>query len=174
MYPTLQQNVLSQRRLPESDAVLLNRAQLLDDRDRMLIEAVILHGQTAEQVSRLTGIQAYWIRRRTRQLVRLITSTAFASVMRTLSSLTPEEAQIAKLRYCRGLGLMEIGRRTGITQYQLRRQLDRVRGLIVTMRRGRNSVPRRPEDPKRMALRLYPKGAFQCRSAKKTPRGPTA
>ena len=166
--------LLQYQRLTRSDSVLLTRAQLLDDCDRMLVEAIILHGQNGEAVGRMTGLKSYWIRRRTRRLVGLITSATYAHVMKILPRLSPEDAQVAKLRYCQGLSLADIGCRMDLTRYQLGRRLDRIRGRIVAAARGRRSVSALTETQEQTTLKHYPKGAFRCRSAKTAFRGRTA
>ncbi len=162
----LKDNILIRNTLLPTDAAFLGRSQLLDDQDRMLVEAILLRKQSAEAVSRLTGIKAYWIRFRVRQLVRLMTSAPFVRAMRAMPRLTPQDALVAKLRYCQGMSRRELCGRTGLSLYHLRRQLDRIDGLIARSRQGRESRTALADAQKNLALRLYPQGAFRCPTVK--------
>ena len=167
-------NILLENELTQSDDVLFSRAQLLDDPDRLLLEAVLLHRQNAEMVSRLTGITGWWVRRRVRQLVAMMTGVAFVNAMRALPHLPSEDAQIARLRYCQGFKVQEICVRLGINRYQYQRRLDRVRGLIATYSRSGHTVVPAARGRERGTLRLYPQGAFECPTVKTASRGLTA
>jgi predicted DNA-binding protein (UPF0251 family) len=174
MSDSLRDNLLKHKKLNRSETALLTRAQLLEECDRALVEAIVLHGQNGEAVSRMTGLKAYWIRRRTRRLVELITSGTYVHVMNILPDLSPKDAEVARLRYCQGLNLKEIGDRMNLTRYQLGRRLDRIRGRIVALARGRQNPTSLAETKKNRAMQLYPKGAFRCQSFKTAFRGRTA
>jgi hypothetical protein len=164
MPATLMQNIMEKHNLPQNDAILLSRSQLLEESDQALFKAIFIYKQNAEIVSKLTGLKGHWIRRRARHLAGVVTSKVFVDAMRAMPHMTPADAELARLHYCQGLTVAQIARRLDLTRYQIRRRLDRVRGLIATISQTSHVSIQDARGQGHGVLKLHPKGVFQCQS----------
>ena len=164
MPATLVHNILDKHKLPHNDAVLLSRSQMLEQSDQAIFKAVFIYKQNAKLVSQLTGLKAYWIRRRVRHLAKLVTGKPFIHAMRAMPHMTPIDAEVARLHHCQGLPLAQTGRRLHLTRYQLRRRLDRVDGLIATISEARHLVASDGRGRGQAFMKLNAEGVFQCQS----------
>ena len=136
---SLRANLLSSRKLPTSEAALMGRIEMLPDPDRALMEAVLIRGASAEVAARMMDAKPNMVRTRVRRLSLRIASYDFVDVVRSLPYLHPDDVLMARMFYCEGLSQRQIGARLGLSPHQVRRRLDRVRGQIATMRRGRHN-----------------------------------
>jgi DNA-directed RNA polymerase specialized sigma24 family protein len=133
----LRESIANAFRLPRNDDILIGRAELLGERDRLLIEAVLLKGQSAASVAKLMGVSDRMIRDRVHLLSRRLCSRKFLDAARALAYLSPSDASLARLHFCEGLSRRELCRRLGLSSFQLRRRLDQISGQIVVMSRTR-------------------------------------
>jgi len=150
---SLRENIYRSRALPRNEAVLMGRAQLLSDRDRDLVRAVMVHGQPAQSVARLTGRSARTVRSRVSRLARRMTSRAFLDAARALPYLEPGDALLARLAYCQQLSHRRLCLELMLTRHTLRRRLDRLAAQIQTIRRmssaarkAKLGLPQRTQD----------------------------
>lgn len=138
MAVSFRESVCRTRAWPVNEDLLIRRAKLLPPKDRDLMLAVFLRGQTAGSLARLMGEDAWVIRRRLIKLSRRMTSRSFTGVLKTLPYLTPPDAELARLRYCQGTPVCELAARLDVSPHLLRRQLDRISAQIVAICRIHN------------------------------------
>ena len=82
------------------DVLIRGRAELLDENDRRLIEAV-LNGLEVTTLARLMGVDARRLRRRVRRLLRrLRQDDLFLAAARMVPSLKGEDKRVALLHFC--------------------------------------------------------------------------
>ena len=146
MVVSLRENVMATFRLPRNESLLRGRAQLLEPDDRIIIEAVVIEGRSAESVARLQGVPSRRVRTRVRRLTQRLTSRRFLDAARSLPYLSPDDAHLARLSFCHGLSQRDICRRLGISSHGLRRRLDRIAGQVQTLRRHRRAGGQWPAD----------------------------
>jgi DNA-binding CsgD family transcriptional regulator len=134
---------------PVVDERVLGRAELLAQGDRELIEAVLGRGQSAASVARMMGASPRTIQSRVRRLTRRLTSRSFLDAARALPLLSPQDAALARMRYCQGATYDQLCRQQRLTLHQVRRNLDRIAAQVETIGRisrtawspGRYGVP---------------------------------
>lgn len=140
--PTLlRENICIARNLPRTDAVLLGRAAFLDQKDRDLIEAVLVRGQPTAQVARMMNTTAKAIRRRVHRISRRLSSRKFLDTIRALPYLPEEETLLARLYFCRGVPQRRLAKQLNITEHTLRRRLDRLSAQITAITQWRFKGP---------------------------------
>jgi hypothetical protein len=130
----LRESIANVVRLPRNDDILIARAQLLSEQDRALIEAILLKGQSAAAVGRLIGEKTRLVRER---VSRRLCSRRFLDAARALAYLSADDAALARLAFCECLSHRELCRRLNLTEFHLRRRLDKITGQIVQMSRAR-------------------------------------
>ena len=136
----LKESIARCQKLPRTDAVLWGRAQLLEPADRDLVEVVLIRGEPAALMARIQGASPKRVRARVRQLGRRLASRRFVDAARALAYLDAPDAELARLRFCGGLGLKALSGRLGRPVHQLRRRLDRIAAQIAVIHRiGRPS-----------------------------------
>jgi DNA-directed RNA polymerase specialized sigma24 family protein len=135
----LRENISIARKLPRTDVVLLGRSAFLGQEDRDLIEAVLVRGQPAALVARMTGTTAKAVRRRVHRISRRLSSRKFLDTVRALPYLPEEESLLARLFFCRGVPQRQIAQQMNITEHALRRRLDRLAAQITAITRWRTS-----------------------------------
>ncbi len=133
----LRENILSARKLPRTDAVLMGRADFLAPDDRDLIEAVMIRCQPTDSLGRMLNVKPHEIRKRVHRLGRRLSSRKFLDAVRALPYLSDEDAELAKLYYCRSLPQRKLSVELGITVHILRRKLDKLSAEIATITRIR-------------------------------------
>lgn len=138
---SLRENICRQRHLPCDEEILRARAELLAPEDRELIEAVLIHGQSASSLARIMGVHPRAVRTRIHRLSRRLTSRPFLDAARALEYLPAEDAHLARLHFCQGASQRELARRLGMTSHVLRRRLDRISAEIATIRRMHRPQP---------------------------------
>jgi DNA-directed RNA polymerase specialized sigma24 family protein len=131
----LRERVMQAQSLPNSQEVLLQRAELLAPRDRELIEAVFLHGQSASGLARLMGQEARTVQNRVHRLAKRLVSRDFLRAARSLHHLDKEQVVVARKYFCEGLTIRELARELDITLHEARRRLYGVRAAIDTVQR---------------------------------------
>jgi len=124
--------------------VLLARAELLGRDDRELIEAVWMRGQSIRSLARLMGVTRHTLRRRLQRLCRHLASRRFLDAARALRHLTPDDADLARRRFCHRQPLRRLALDLGISEHGLRRRLDRISAQIALLARARHSPGGRP------------------------------
>ncbi len=135
----LRENILSARKLPRTDSVLMGRAEFLAPEDRDLIEAVLIRCQPAESIGRMLKVRPRIIRKRVHRLGRRIASRKFLNAVRALPFLSDEDAELAKLYYCRSLSQRRLCDDLELTTHALRRRLDRLSAKIDMITRIRKA-----------------------------------
>ena len=135
---SLRENIAQVRRIPRNDDVLMGRAELLRERDRDLVEAVMLHGQSAVAMGRLMGVSHRSVRSRVQKLCRHLCSRRFLDAARALSYMSPADAKLTQLRFCAGMTLRQLSAELGLTEHHIRRRLDRLSAQIAMIRRSRH------------------------------------
>ena len=120
---------------PVLDERILGRAELLGQGDRELVEAVLGRGQSAASVARMIGASPRTIQSRVRRLTRRLTSRSFLDAARALSLLSPQDAALARMRYCQAATYGELCQGLHLTLHQVRRHLDRIAAQVETIGR---------------------------------------
>ncbi len=136
MHLTLRESICVATELPRNDTILMGRAELLSPEDRDLVDAVLIRGQSTRSVAGMMGGSARAVRRRVSRLGRRLTSRKFLSAARSLSYLSPDDADLAKLYYCQGLSHRQLVTRLGLSIHVLRRRLDRITAQIAVITNG--------------------------------------
>lgn len=135
---SLKEGILCAGKLPRDDQVIMGRAELLSTEDRNLIEAVVLHGQTAESLARLMGVSGRTIRRRVERLMARLASREFLQAARVLPYLAEEDARLARLAFCQQRSQRWLARHLNVTSHCLRRRLDQLAARIETLHKVMN------------------------------------
>jgi len=135
----LTEHLIEGGKLPRSSDVLLSRAEHLAEADRELVEAVLMRGQSVRSLARLTGVGRHTLRRRLHRLCRHLTSPRFLDAARALRHLTPEDADLARRRFCQRQPLSRLARDLEISSHLLRRRLDRISAQIALLARARHA-----------------------------------
>ncbi len=143
MHLTLRESICIATKLPRNDAILMGRAELLAPKDRDLVEAVLIRGQSTRSVARMMGVSSRAVRSRVCRLGRRLTSRKFLSAARSLSYLSPADADLATLYFCQGLSHRQLSSRMGLSIHLLRRRLDGIAAQIavISKSRGGSLVP---------------------------------
>jgi hypothetical protein len=134
---SLRESVAKAVKLPAKMEVLVQRAALLCQRDRVLIEATMGRGETAASVATLTGEDAVSVRRRVVRLCRHLTSRRYLDAARAIPYLSPSDALLARLHWCAMLSGRELSERIGVGHHALRRRLDGLHAQISALKRMR-------------------------------------
>jgi len=132
-------NLYTGTHLPRDEEVLVGRAKLLSEEDQLLVEAVLVHGQSAAFTARLMGAPPRSIRNRLRRICRHLTSRRFLDAARALPYLKPDDAELARLWFCRRLSQRQLCRRLNLTVHELRKSLEALRAQIETIHRLQGS-----------------------------------
>ena len=119
------------------------RAELLAPKDRELVEAVFIRGQSTKSIARMTGVTPRVVRRQVAHLGRRLTGRGYMDTARALPYMTGPDARLARLRFCQGATHRQLCQRFGLTSHALRRRLDQVSAQIATIRRLDRSARRR-------------------------------
>jgi len=148
---SLRESIARVRRLPRNDTILMGRAELLCQRDRDLLEAVLIRGQSAEAIARLMGVSSRSVRRRVHRLGKRLCSRRFLSAARAMPYMARADAALVRMYFCEGVTHRRISRQLGASVYAVRRRLDRLEAQIAVFRavqRGGLSLPplQRDED----------------------------
>jgi len=131
----LKENIIKSTRLPRNDDLLTQRAGLLATADKELVEAVLIKGQSAVMLARVAGINPRTVRTRIHRLCKRLGSRRFLEAARAINYLPPEEARLARLRFCQGLKYSQLMRIYNISSHELRRRLDKISAAIRAVRR---------------------------------------
>lgn len=134
MQLTLREAIARDHRLPQSEEILMGRAELLAPEERDLIEAIMIREMSTRAVGRLKGVKAREVRNRVCRIARRLRSRQFLDAARAIPYLTPHDALLAKLRFCQAMSIRDISRELGIGYHVLRRQLDKVSGRIEVVK----------------------------------------
>jgi len=121
--------------LPKDVDILVARAELLQPRDRDLIEAVFVRGQTVVSVARMMGLSPRKVSNRVKRLAARLASRKFLDAARALPYLPCDEAALASLRFCAGLSERKLAEKFGVSPHIIRRRLDRIGAQIGMIRR---------------------------------------
>jgi DNA-directed RNA polymerase specialized sigma24 family protein len=148
---SLRENIARRVDTPDSESVLMGRAELLARKDRDLLEAVLVRGQPASSLARLMDVSASQVRKRVYRLCRRLNSREFLTAARMLRFLPGEERELARRHFCEGCSQRDLAEQTGRSLHSVRRTLDRVRAKISALaaiqqggrrEEGRRSVER--------------------------------
>ncbi|MBI5722411.1 MAG: hypothetical protein HZA50_00490 [Planctomycetes bacterium] len=131
---SLRENICESHRLPRDEEVLAGRMELLEPKDKELLEAVIINGQPTRLIASLMNKSPQHIRNRVYRLSRRLASRRFLDAARAMPYLSPADAQLAKLHFCQGVAQRQLARQTGMTIHAVRRSLDRLAAAIATIR----------------------------------------
>jgi DNA-directed RNA polymerase specialized sigma24 family protein len=141
MILSLQENIAEVRSMEVDHDLLMRRADLLSTKDRDLIEAVLVRGQSAASMGRLMGVDPRTVRKRISKIRRRISSKDFLAAARAMGYLSADDAELARLRYCQGLSHRQLYRQLAITSHALRRRLCALAAQIEMV--GRMTQSRR-------------------------------
>ncbi|MBT3277951.1 MAG: hypothetical protein HN909_04980 [Phycisphaerales bacterium] len=131
----LREELIDRYRLPDSDAILVGRAELLAPRDRELLKAVLVHGQRPSAVAAMLSEPANRIRQRLYRLCQRLTSAKFLSAARALSYLEKTDAEWARLYFCERLSQRELSERFELPAHRVRRRVEDLASKVEAIRR---------------------------------------
>jgi len=133
----LRHHIRELRRLPKEDQLLDDRIALLEPADRVLLQAVLMRGQSSTAAGRMLGEPGRTVRGRVHRLCRRMASRQFMYTLQALPFLSPSQAALARLHFCAGLSLRRLARRFGLSLHTVRRRLDSIRAEIDVITRLR-------------------------------------
>lgn len=111
------------------------RAGFLRQRDRDLVEAVLVEGQPVKAVARMNGMTPRALRCHIYHLARLMVSRDFVQTVRAVAYLERQEAYIATRCYCHEVSQRDLAAELGLSVHALRRRLDQISSRIDTIMR---------------------------------------
>jgi len=135
MAMSLKESIAKARKLPKDTDLLIARAELLAPADRELMEAIMVRGQSAASVARMTGRSARSTANRAKRLAKRLSSKRFLDAARALPYLDGSDARLACLRFCAGMSVRKLAEQTSTSPHVIRRRLDRVGAQILMIRR---------------------------------------
>ena len=143
---SLRESICTGRGLLTDPEIIAGRAELLCSRDRELVEATLVRGQSVASVARIMGVSQKTLGRKVRGLAFRLASCRFLSAAKALPYLSTDEAEIARLRYCQGVSARRLAREHGVSGYVMRRRLDAISAKISAIcRMVRDSARRMPQ-----------------------------
>ena len=116
--------------------VLVERAELLPEPDRRLIEGVFRDGRSIREVAAVwgdppgPGRDERTLRRRLHRLVRRLYSPEFLVVAQLRERWAPARRRVATACVLHGLSLREAAEALGMSMHTVRRQLDAVSAIV--------------------------------------------
>jgi DNA-directed RNA polymerase specialized sigma24 family protein len=131
---SLREELIDRYHLPDSDAVLVGRAELLAPSDRELLKAVLVHGQRPSAVAALLRQPANRLRQRLYRLCRRLTSSEFLSAARALSYLDKADAEWARLYFCERRSQRELAEQFQIAPHHVRRRVEDIASKVAAIR----------------------------------------
>jgi len=143
---SLRESICTGRSLPRDPEIIAGRAELLCSRDRELVEATLVRGQSVASVARIMGVSQKTLGRKVRGLASRLISCGFLDTARALPYLNSDEAEIAQMRYCQGVSARRLAREHGVSGYVMRRRLDVIGAKISAIcRMVQGSARRMPQ-----------------------------
>lgn len=127
---SLRESLLEARDLPADPHVLLDRIHMLSQQDAEMMEAILVRGASAASVARLMQVDERSIRKRVAALARRLGSPPILEVARAMPHLGIRDQKLAVLNCCQRVSIAEIARRSGKSQWAVRKALSRVRAKI--------------------------------------------
>ena len=116
---------------PQSEPRLMNRdrierilrlAELLEPRDRLLLEAVLDRGLSTSEVASLTDRSSSWVRRQVHRLMQRLESPHVIWILREANNWPPLRGRIARARFIAGLSQRQTARCLGVSLHRVREQ----------------------------------------------------
>jgi DNA-directed RNA polymerase specialized sigma24 family protein len=89
----------------------------------------------------MIGASPRTIQSRVRRLTRRLTSRSFLDAARAMSLLSPQDAALARMRYCQGATYDQLCQELCLTLHQVRRNLDRIAAQVETIGRMSRTAP---------------------------------
>ncbi len=123
--------------------LVLQRAEVLDEHDRALLQAIYAEGKSCAFVARLSNVPAHQVQRRVRELAKRVTSPQFAFVLRQRAHWNPTMARVATEVFLRGRSLKGAQNALKFTYHSVRRQRDAVLAMFAaeTSKAAANRIP---------------------------------
>ncbi len=131
---SLREELIDRYHLPDSDAVLVGRAELLAPPDRELLKAVLVHGQRPSAVADLLRQPANRIRQRLYRLCRRLTSGEFLAAARAISYLDKSDGEWARLYFCERRSQRELAELFELAPHRVRRRVEDVSSKVEAIR----------------------------------------
>jgi DNA-directed RNA polymerase specialized sigma24 family protein len=110
--------------------VILNRADLLDRRERALVRAALEKGHSAAELAAIIGSDERSVRRHLARTVRRMTSPLFLFVMTRRHDWPAPRREVATAVYLHGLAMRSAARVLGMPIHQVRKHVDAIRALF--------------------------------------------
>ena len=109
--------------------LLRARAQILCGKDKVLMEMYLKNGSTFSQMARLAGVSEATISRRVHRLVRRLLDGEYIRCLRKRGQLDLLEQAIARDYFLEGLSRKKIALKRGVTAYQVRKTLKKIKSV---------------------------------------------
>jgi|GEM_PF-5165454 len=100
---------------------LLDRAALLTDADRLLLEMLFVDSLPTRRIGRLLNVPPGTVSRRARRLLRRIYSPFVTALVDSGSQLTPAERKIAAQIYIARRGVLAVAASVGVSRNEVQR-----------------------------------------------------
>ena len=121
-------NALHQQRIHEIDKLRL-RSELLNCRDRALMQMIFEKGSTFDQIARLTGQNPSTISRRFHNLLQKLIAKELLSLLGCRHKIDSTNIRIVQGYFLQGLAQKDIARKLNISLYRVRNILRAVRSI---------------------------------------------
>ncbi len=122
------------RRRREAAEIIVQRAELLADEDRGLLEAVYSKGHTVQEVARLLGFshpsQVRKLRKRVRRLVTRVSEPRFVFVMTSRAHWPRSRRRVGEQCMLRGDSMRGAAEHLGLTLHSVRQQCLRIDAMF--------------------------------------------
>lgn len=110
--------------------MLRARAEMLTGKDKVLMQMYLVDGNSFSKMARLVGVNEATIARRVRKLTRRLLRGEYMMCLRSRRCLSWLERTIAKDYFLEGRSQEAIAQKMGITVYQVRKTLRKLRTLL--------------------------------------------
>jgi predicted DNA-binding protein YlxM (UPF0122 family) len=106
------------------------RAQMLDEKDRLLIRMYLDNGASIRQLAKLTGQSEARLSRRINNLIERLNSDAYIRCLQHTDKIEQFEMEFARAYFLRGLSMREIADENGCSYHSVRKAISRIKWLI--------------------------------------------
>ncbi len=125
-----QETTRTTSRLTENREVaemLCNRASVLIDTDRTIMQMYFERGASMCSIAELMGVSTSSIARRIKAIVRRLTGDTYRRYVRNEHRLSPDDLEIARDHFIRGLSMRAIARKRQCSFYSIRQSVQRIK-----------------------------------------------
>lgn len=106
--------------------LIRSRTSILSGKDKTLMQIYLDRGISFQQMATVTGISRARIARKINRLIKVLLGSEYIECLRNQHLFTQEELGIALEYFIEGQSQVKIAEKRDITQYQVKKSLDRI------------------------------------------------